>query len=291
MFSPNKRKILKTALSFKYGGLNRATWWLLDEGLSGVADSVVKVVRSILDNSLPDELEILKLTKRKALFIINDVSDSGRSFVAKAFLLNHFSHRLSYHLYARDEAANLIEAKNKGINTPNVYGYGHLYDCFGLVRANVIILENLQKLTPISKVMHTGNEQERFEAFMGTIPLFISLYKANCNHIDINANAVMLGKSNSLPVVYLLDFQHARFHDKPSMEILMFETGYFSKACRKWVPKEKIFDWLGQILDIIGIRDNAKREKMRERFTYYFEARNIPATRKEMARKERRDIF
>ena len=78
--------------------------------------------------------------------------------------------------------------------------------------------------------------------------------------------------------VFLLDFQHARFYNNPDIEVLMFEAGYFARLCRKQVPTETINEWLDKLLSAIGIDDDARKQKMTDRFSYYF---NTTLSRKE----------
>jgi hypothetical protein len=290
MLSLSKQRILRTALRFKYSGLHGATCWLRDQSLVVLGESVVDVVRVLISKAVPLDIEMLKLAKRKAVFRVKNPRNSRETFVAKVFFLNHFSHRLSYHLYGLDEAANLIQAKGRGINTPETYGYCHVYDSFGLVRASVLIIEDLHNLSPVGELMSAMLESERYEIFMNTVPLFVSLYRANCNHIDINPNAVLFSDHHTNPTVFLLDFQHAKFYNEPSLNILMFECGYFARSCREWVSVETIYKWVEKILDIVGVKNSSERAKMRERFDCYFESKGVPPTRSTMARKQRKRI-
>jgi hypothetical protein len=290
MLSLSKRRILRPALRFKYSGLHGETWWLRDQSLVVLGESVVDVVRGIISKVAPPDIEMLKSAKRKTIFRVKNPENSQETFVVKVFFLNHFSHRLSYHLYGLDEAANLIQAKGRGINTPETYGYCHVYDSFGLVRASVLILEDLHNLSPVGELMSTMSESECSKIFMNTVPLFVSLYRANCNHIDVNSNAVMVGNNSSDCSLYLLDFQHAKFYDKPSTEVLMFEAGYFARSCRNWVLPETIYQWLDKIFSHIGVNDPVERGKMRERFDYYFESKGVPPGRAMMSRKHRKRI-
>ena len=291
MFSLSRRKILKNVLRLTHSDSHGIKWWLKDESLIPVAESIIGIIRDITSNTMSSDIEILKSAKRKAVFRVKNPRNSHETFVVKVFFLNHLSHRLSYHLYGLDEAANLIQAKGRGINTPETYGYCHVYDSFRLVRASVLILEDLHNLSPIGQLMSTVSESECSKIFMNTVPLFVSLYRANCNHIDINSNAVMVGNHSSNRDLYLLDFQHAKFYDKPSTEVLMFEAGYFARSCRNWVSPETINRWLGKIFNDVGINDPVERQKMTERFDYYFLSKGLTATQSTLSRKQRRNIF
>jgi hypothetical protein len=291
MFSLSRRKILKNALRLAHCDSHGIKWWLKDESIIPVAKSTIAVVDDIANNNISSDIEIFKLHKRKTVFRLKNPNGTDRLFVAKVFFLNHFSHRLSCHLYGLDEAANLVRARTKGINTPEVYGYGDIRDTLGFVKTSIIILEDLHNLFPIGELMNTMTEAECTKIFMSTIPLFINLYQANCNHIDISSSAIMFSNHNANPTLSLLDFQHAKFYDKPSTEVLMFESGYFARSCRNWVLPETIYQWLDKIFSHIGVNDPVERAKMRDRFDYYFLSKGLTATQSTLSRKQRKSII
>jgi len=278
----NRRRIIKNALRFEYRDSSKAKWWLKDESLVPAAQSITETIRNITDHSLRANTEFCKLTDRKAVFRVKPLEGSGRSLVAKAFLLSRLENRFKYHKYGLDEVTNLLKAADRGINAPRIYGYGHIYGLFRLVGANVVISEDLLGLSPIKNLLLKGTDNERHQIFMRTIPLFVSLYKAGCNHIDVNSGAVMLSERNLNHEVLLLDFQHARFYDKPSNEILMFEAGHFAQACRNWISIETVNEWLDELLRAVGINSTDEIRKMKRCFSYYFKA--------ELSRKHRKQI-
>ena len=271
MLSIRKRRIMKSALKCRCRDSSRVKWWLKDESVTPVAQSVATAIMEITNQTVPSNTEIIKSSERKSVFRMEHPQHPAQSFIAKVFLLNRFEHRLKYYKYGLDETANLIRAKARGINSPEVYGYGHIYDMLGLVKVSIIILEDLRHLSPIGVLMRAKSEDERSRVFMRTVPLFVRLYEAGCNHIDVNSGAVMLSDRDLDSKVFLLDFQHAKFYDRPSSEILMFEAGRFAKSCRNWVSDETIGDWLADLFAAIGLDDSDERRTMRERFEYYFD--------------------
>jgi hypothetical protein len=291
MFSLSRRKTLKKALRLTHSDSHGVKWWLKDESIIPVAKSIIAVVDDVSNDNISSDIDIFKLHKRKTVFRLKDPNDTGRLFVAKVFFLNHFSHRFTYHLYGLDEAANLVQARTRGINTPEVYGYGDIRDTLGFVKTSIIILEDLRNLFPIGELMNTMTEAECTEIFMSTIPLFFSLYKANCNHIDISSSAIMFSNHNATSTLSLLDFQHAKFYDRPSTEVLMFESGYFARSCHNWVSSETIYQWLDKIFSHIGVNDPVEKGKMRERFDYYFLSKGLTATQSALSRKQRKSII
>jgi len=283
MLSLSKRRIIKSVLKFRYEDSRKVKWWLRDESLAPLAQSIADTIRNITHHALRSSVEIFKLTDRKAVFRVEYPNGSGPSFVAKAFLLSRFEHRFKYHRYGLNEVVNLLTAMGRGINTPKVYGYGHIYGLLRLVEASVIILEDLPGLSPIKNLLLKGTDDERHQIFMRTIPLFVSLYNAGCNHIDVNSGAVMLCEYNLNPNVFLLDFQHAKFYDKPSSEILMFEAGHFAKSCRDWISTETINEWLDKLLMAVNINHTNEVQEMKGRFYYYCKA--------ELSRKHRKTLI
>jgi tRNA A-37 threonylcarbamoyl transferase component Bud32 len=279
----NKRRIIKNALSFEFRDSSKAKWWLKDESLVPAAQSIAETITNITNHSLRPNAVFFKLTDRKAVFRVKLSDDSGQSLVAKAFLFPRLEHRFKYHKYGLDEVANLLKAAEKGINAPGVYGYGQIYGLFRLVEANIVITEDLHGLSPIKNLLLKGTDSERHQIFMRTIPLFVSLYNAGCNHIDVNSGAVMISEKSQNHEVFLLDFQHAKFYDKPSSEILMFEAGHFAQACRKWISTETIKEWMDELLRSIDINGTDEIQEMKRCFYYYFKA--------ELSRKHRKKII
>lgn len=273
----NKRRIIKNVLNFEFRNSSKAKWWLENETFVPVAESTTDAVRGIRHNAIPSHVKILKRTifgqtERKNVFSINLPESSETSFVAKVFFLVHLTHKLNYRLYGLGEAANSIEARRRGIYTSKVYGCGHMYNALGLVEASVIIFEHLRNATTINELMSSRAEDERAKVFMQTVPLFVSLYKASCHHIDVNSGAVMLSEHDVNPRVFLVDFHHANFYSKPSTEILMFEAGHFARSCSNFISTKIVDEWLDKIFAAIGIKSASEIRKMRHHFNYYLES-------------------
>jgi tRNA A-37 threonylcarbamoyl transferase component Bud32 len=285
----NERKLVKTKLNFEFSDM-RTRWWLRDETLVPLAKSTADAVRDILEDVIPARVKILKRTifersERKNVFRINNPESSEQFFVVKVFFGDRKSNaaegnhkntariKLRYRLrssrYSLNEVANLFRATDKGINTPRVYGYGHLRGRLRLVKASIIILEDLGASTLENMLMQAESEEERSRIFLQTVPLFVSLFRAHCNHIDVNNNAIILADYESKSVPYLLDFQHANFCRKPSFEVLMFEASTLAKSCRSILSHETIEHWLDELLSAVEIYEACDRQKVRGYFDYY----------------------
>lgn len=298
----NDWKVVKSKLSTGFCD-TRTKWWLSNKTFAPLAKSTTDAVRDILEDVIPPHVEILKravfeLTERKIIFRITHPESSEKFFIVKVFLGDRrnltadgkhkttvrikLRYRLRSSIYSLNEVARLFRARDKGINTPKVYGYGHIYGLLRLVDASVIIMEDLHDLSPIKKLLLKGTDNERHQIFMRTIPLFVSLYNAGCNHINVNSGAIMLCEHNLNPNVFLLDFQHAKFHSKPSSEILMFEAGHFAHSCRNLVSTETVNEWFDKLLMAVNINHTKEIQEMKERFYYYCKAKLSRKHRKKL---------
>lgn len=263
-------RIVKSALKFTYNDSKRTKWWLRDESLIPVTQSVVAVIRDINKQTGPSNVKIIKWRKLKIVFRIEDSEGVAQSFIVKAYLLSRFKHRLKYRRRGLNEVANLIRAKRRGINTPDVYGYGRINDIFGLVTVSIIILEDLCGRSAIDELMHTRPQDECSRMLISTVSLFSKLYRGACNLFDMNGGSVMLCEHALDSEAFLVDLERADFYNRPSVEVLMFEAGYFARSCRNWVSTEAINQWLTELLSAVSINGNGEIEKAKERFNYYF---------------------
>ncbi|HEU18765.1 MAG TPA: hypothetical protein ENO00_05185 [Deltaproteobacteria bacterium] len=284
------RKILSAELGFKYhDSACRCRWWLKNRGFLKTSKKVADILTSI--SAHPDfrqhDVDIVKVTDKKMIFRAcnadaTDTSpDTEQSFVVKSFFLKKLSHRLKYHRYGIDEVANIIRAGQLGINVPKVFGYAHMYDALGMVNTNIILMQDLHPLKPIGEIMEDLPDEHRDALFMATIPLVISLYKANCNHIDVNAGGVLLQDAGQEGKAVLIDWQHARFHKTPSLEQLIFESAYFAGSCKKWLKTETIDEWLVRILNTVGVTEPAEITRVKQKFQFYFSDAGRALPRKE----------
>lgn len=278
MFSLTKqgKRMVKSALRFNYSDSRRMKWWLRDESLIPVAQSVLSGIDEQNESVSQHNVEILKQGDRRLILRIKPLRFNEKSFIIKVFRLRCLRHRLKYHRrkyhrYGFAEAANLIIASSRGLNVPTVYGYGRIYGPCRLIKMDIIIIQDLVHYTQLyeSLKLIKGDEEESAKIFDRTIPIFVNLYEAGCNNIDMNLGAIMLGNEDSKNYGFVLDFEFAKFHDKPSLEILMFEAAHFMKGRYNRLEKETINNWIAKLLDAVKIRDNYNRERAIERFNYY----------------------
>jgi len=210
------------------------------------------------------------------VFRVNTSQLKRETFVVKTCSLNRFKHRLTYpamktHTLGFSEAANLIIAANRGINVPKIYGYGSISDFFRMTKMTIVILENLRGYTTVEKLLelNKGDDNKCAEIICRTIPVFVDLYKAKCNNIEINLHGIMLANRNSKPDAFILDFENAVFHNKSSLEILIFEAASLVKWSPNLLSEKVITDWLAKLLNAVNIKDKVVRKRLVERFNYY----------------------
>ena len=279
MLSTKKRGMLKTALRLKYSDSRRAKWWLKNESLIPVAKSILSDIDKCYESASGHNVDVIKKENNRLVFRIKSSSSTEKSFVAKVFPLLCLRHRLKYHRmkykhsrFAFGEAVSLLIAAERGLNVPKVHGYGCIYGSSGLIKMSVLILEDLVHHTTIGELLklNSGNEKKCVEIMNRVIPVFINLYKTACNNINVNMGAIMLGHEDSKKDDFILDFEYATFYDNPSLELLMFEAANFGKYCKAFVTDETIYEWRDKLLDAVEVRDRVEREKMIERFSYYF---------------------
>ena len=287
----NKLKLIKTALKFKYRHSKKAAFWLKNENVVPMAQSAVSVIDKINGSALLYDVEIIKHGSKRLLFRVNSSSSLKKSFIVKVYLLRHLKYKLKYHRIKYDrfsfsEATNLIAAGKRGLDVPKVYGYGHIYGCFWLIKMSIVIMEDLANYTSVRELLklNKGDEKKCAQILSRTIPIFVSLYKTKCNHVDMNPGSIMLSNENSKQDVLLLDFESAKFNDKLSHKLLLFEAAYFANYCGAWVTERTHNEWRDKLLDAIEIRDNISRRELIERFNYYYYGERLH-------RKERRKIY
>ena len=275
----NKRKILKSALGVTCRFWPQAKWWLSSNDIIPIAQSVLSAEETGDKKSSPESFEILKPRAHgQSVLRLRSPDDLSASYIAKVFTLRRLKHRLKYHRLKQDrfgfaEAANLIIAAERSLNVPKVHGYGQICGACRLVKKSVVITEDLAHHVTVRELLASskGDEEKNACVLDRTLPLFVGLYNACCNHIDVNLGSFMFSGDDSQRNDYILDFEYAQFYDKPSFEILMFEAAYFANRCKEAVTDEAIRNWQGRLLDAVDVTDKATREKLTERYHYYLD--------------------
>jgi hypothetical protein len=245
-------------------------------------DSLLPIILRTIEadanaTSAPECVEIIKRDNRRFVFRVRCGGISlANSFIVKVFPFITLRHKISYywkrHTQSRfgfGDASALLAAKSKGINTPQVYGYGYIKTLSVFPNTDMIIMQDLDDHTDIGSMLSVGTSDAQCkDVLKRTIPILSSLYRAGCNNIDLNSGAIMLGNTCDAGD-YILDFEYAKFHDKPSLEILMSEMGTFARKCSLDISSDSVDWWFGEVLRTLGITENARKKQLRERFDYH----------------------
>ncbi|MBT3278037.1 MAG: hypothetical protein HN370_01525 [Phycisphaerales bacterium] len=210
----------------------------------------------------------------------------------KLFSLTRFRQKMRYHTkkfsqtrFGFGEANALLVAANRNLPVPNIYGHGLLKNRFGNPTLDMILMEHIHHHQTIGTLLNDarGNEEECKALLKRTTPLFVQLFHAGCNNIDMNLGTILLN-SDGESKDYLLDFEYSRFHNEPNLTVLMSEAGFFAHRCQKnaALSADLMEWWFADLLTALHITDPAEKQHLKQQFNYY-------ATHK-LSRKERMNI-
>lgn len=288
MFSRQKM-MLRKALAVTYNDSARVGWRLKDKDLVPIVKSARAIIeqKTILNKN--HIFEFIKEEDNRQVFKITS-KDNTKSYIFKVFPLQCVRHRLKYlwmtrkfSRFAYGEAISLLIASEKGINVPDVYGYGYILGKSMLIKKSVLILECLSHHTTIGQLLelHRNDQARCLQILNRSIPVFVKLYETACNHISVNTGAIMFSDEDSPEDDFVLDFEYAKFYKKPSLELLMFEAATLAKYCKCWVSENTMNEWAKELLFAVGVQNNLDINKLMTRFLYHF---NTQLSRKERSR-------
>ena len=243
---PEELVLNNTSLKFVESGVK---WWLTDPRWKQAAS---EITACILNPGSIDPDKILKHSERRLVFQYF-AADTGHTFVVKAFPLSLLRHRLKHQKYAYSEAKHLLIAKNKGLQVPEVYGYG-LRKKLGLVLFNVVLMQYVDHFSLID-FLRLKNANECMEILKQRVsPLFIKMYHAGVNHIDCDPSAIFLSKNDALEDM-LIDFQYVSFYQGKSVQTLAAQLGYFTWSVRgqyKFLSRKDLRQWFEYTINSAG---------------------------------------
>jgi hypothetical protein len=223
----------------------------------------------------PGEVQVLNERGHRRVLRVATTESEHQTVVAKIFRLSSLCGRLRHQVvgcnrFALGEAANLITAARRGLAVPRVYGYGCARGWSRLVRMDFLLTEDLAFCVPVGQLFerHAADRAVCAEILGRMTPVFVGLFRAGCNHIDVNLGAILLD-SRDWAKVFLLDFEHATFRRTPSLEILAFEAAYFAGCCRRWVDKDALEKWFAELVHAAGVTDAIERRVVTDRFNHY----------------------
>jgi len=282
----NRENILEEALGFKYNDSIRVGWRLKDENMVPVVKSAISVIeqKPLLDRNY--SFELIKEEANRQVFRMNS-KNTMKSYIFKVFPLQCLRHRLKYYWmtrrysrFAYGEAVSLLIASRKGLNVPDVYGYGYIRSPYFLIEKSVLILEDLSDHKTMGELLKDNSEDQGncLCILNRSIPFFVKLYEASCNHISVNSGALMLNNQGDLEKDFIIDFEYARFNTKPSLELVMYEAATLANYCRPWISDETRNEWLHELLNAVNVKESSFEKHMTETFNYYLGAK---LTRKE----------
>ncbi len=276
------------ALGHRHEDRFGTVWHMANRDMVTAAELVSQVAAAPPGSILPAGVDILRQQQRRQVLRVTPREADRTAFVAKIFRLSSFYRRVhhqfaGYNRFALGEAVNLITARRRGLDVPRVYGYGYARDRLGIIKADLVIMENLTSCVPVGELFerHAGNRDACEDILNRVSRIFTALYGAGCNHIDVNPGAILLDR-NDWTKAFLLDLEHATFHHMPSLEILAFEAAYFSESCRRWVSENMIDRWFARLAEMIGVTDAAGVRMLTDRFRHYLN--------RAMSRSERKKI-
>jgi len=269
----NQRRIVEEGLPVLHREGKKSLWNLRDDSRVSLVETVLSEMARLSTTSSPEAL-FFKRNAKKLVFCPVKPGTPG-TCIAKVFVVGSLRRKLKYYLnyyrFALDEAANLLVAKDRGIHVPEVYGFGHIYSQSGLEEATVVLTEYLTDRIKVDEALKqcASDVAQLSRTLLRTVPVFAELYRAGCNHIDVNGANILLGRDQADSPPFLVDLQNAKFHDRPNADILMAEAGRLAKTCQPWVSGELRSRWLTKIFDDVGI-GSATRSGLIQKFNYYF---------------------
>ena len=281
MIAPN---LIRSSLKFKYRHFQDSFFRFKAENFAPIAHQVMEAV-DMYSSSLqfPDYAEVLQNRKRRFVLRIKceDQMSGLSSFVVKVWLLGDNRQRLSYYRkrytqsrFGFGEANALLFASGRGLKVPEVYGYGGINGVFNLRKVDFLMMQDLDNHTDIEKLMQSnGRDQEECKIVLRrAVPLFIKLYESNCNHSDLNLGSILLG-NDSCDDDYLVDFEFSKFHNAPSLKLLMFHAGYFIDHCSDYLTEETTDWWFRKVVEAVEIRGLPAEKHLKDHFKFYCDRR------------------
>lgn len=229
--------------------------------------------------SLPEYAQTIKHDYRRFVFRIHNQNQCGQpaSFILKVFPFKHLRHKIQYYWkrytqsrFGYGESLSLLNAARRGIAVPQVYGYGQITDPLGLIKFDMIMMQDLNNHTEVGRLLerHANDRNQCTEVLKRVTPIFVNLYESGCNNIDMNLGAIMLG-NESQTQDRVLDFEYSKFHPQPSLNILMSMSGHFANRCREHIGNDMIEWWFDELMNAIQIDDPQTKSQLKEKFNYY----------------------
>ncbi len=182
------------------------------------AQDVEAATRYLVQPDLSPELQILKRSERRLVFVLPE-SETGSELVVKAFPVSDLKRRFFNGKYAKSEAGNLAEPARRGVNVPELLAWGT-----GTLRLQPWTAVLMRRIVgvPFDQVLQT-QKIDREEAIQRCVTVLMSLFSSGVNHIDLRPDVIFLGPAGDA----VIDFQYCRFLPSPVLVTFIAQLGYF----------------------------------------------------------------
>jgi serine/threonine protein kinase len=226
-------------------------------------------IRDIVDYlgaSCEAKSNVLQLKKRSGRSIFC-ISVGMQKLVIKKFFLGGLKRFIGYKNYAYAEAANLILAKKRGLNVPNVIGLVDLQiDMQGPWCA--VIMEFLPgRLMKDSISDPSISPREKKVLINRAIEPLKQMYLRGIHHIDYGPHAIILTQDTT-EADSCIDFQYVGFYEAPVIENAIHQAAYFCWAVsgnREWISTESAEHWFEMVLAELEIQDTLENRAIFQR--------------------------
>ena len=212
----------------------------------------------------------LQSSRRRVVLRCSMSYNSRATCVMKIVFLPGLKHKLRYRRCGLSEAANLVRARQLGIRVPVVYGCGELLSRWRIPVAAAVLMEDLADYRSANEQLRKAQKNRilAHTIFDSALPLFVGVYRACCNHIDMHSHNVMLPVNDVGSMPALVDFEYAAFGTKPNAETLSLQAGKFTRSCQRIVPTLNSGAWFSKLLDSVDIRSLEDRKRLFRQFNY-----------------------
>lgn len=243
-------------------------WWLSGSEWIMVVQDLINFFTHRGEMAPEDGYQVIRHYPRRWIFRYACKDAPATQFVVKAFPLKKLRQQIKYRRWGWSEFNNLLIARERGIPAPYPYAYGE-WRHWGLVRMNLVILEDLAPLQDIVSLLREGtlSASTLFKLLDQISELFGKFYQASCNHIDLSAGNIMVDPEGLL-MPRPIDFGYVSFLLKPSLLILVSQTARFSQSLREWISLKDFEEWFINLLKKVAPEE--RPEKWWESFKTFY---------------------
>lgn len=222
-------------------------WWCRDEQQLQHLSHVIDAFENPALPKSADKIDAIKVKKNRRILRLRDAE---HSMIIKGFdFSDSIGKQLYRHrLYALDEALGLLLANERGISVPAVLAYGEKRNGLRTL-ASIVVMEDIQdSFHPVDIFRgDTSHDLTIQNALNRITPLFLQVFHAGCNHIDLHGTSFLFHRSDNKQDK-VIDFQFSVFHAQPSANILVHQLAHFYTASIKDIDAHWLNDWALSVL-------------------------------------------